>query len=82
MKIKKWKIKKLKNKFSTDMTTFYKVFLVLFIIFIGANLYAVDWNIGILHQENNKFLFSIVAAVLGILVTIVMNTWRKLAEKK
>ncbi|WP_374362076.1 hypothetical protein [Cloacibacterium sp.] len=82
MKIKKWKIKKLKNKFSTDMTTFYKVFLVLFIIFIGVNLYAVDWNIGILHQENNKFLFSIVAAVLGILVTIVMNTWRKLAEKK
>lgn len=82
MKIKKWKFKKLKNKFSTDMTTFYKVFLVLFIIFIGVNLYAVDWNIGILHQENNKFLFSIVAAVLGILVTIVMNTWRKLAEKK
>lgn len=82
MKIKKWKFKKLKNKFSTDMTTFYKVFLVLFIIFIGVNLYAVDWNIGILHQENNKFLFSIVAAVLGILVTIVMNTWRKLSEKK
>jgi hypothetical protein len=39
-------------------------------------------ELGILHQENNKFLFSIVAAILGILVTIVMNTWRKLAEKK
>lgn len=64
------------------MSTFYKVFLVLFILFIAINLYAVDWELGILHQENNKFLFSIVAAVLGILLTIVMNTWRKLAEKK
>jgi nucleoside diphosphate kinase len=46
------------------MTTFYKVFLVLFIVFIAVNLYAVDWQFGILHQENNKFLFSIVAAIL------------------
>ena len=64
------------------MTTFYKVFLVLFIIFIGVNLYAVDWNIGILHQENNKFLFSIVAGILGLILTLVMNTWRKLSEKQ
>ncbi len=64
------------------MTTFYKVFLVLFILFIAINLYAVDWNLGILHQENNKFLFSIVAAIVGLLVTFVMNTWRKLSEKK
>jgi uncharacterized integral membrane protein len=64
------------------MTTFYKVFLVLFIVFIAVNLYAVDWQLGILHQENNKFLFSIVAAILGVLVTLVMNTWRKLADKK
>ena len=55
------------------MTTFYKVFLVLFIVFIAVNLYAVDWQLGILHQENNKFLFSIVAAILGVLVTLVMN---------
>ena len=64
------------------MTTFYKVFLVLFIVFIAVNLYAVDWQLAILHQENNKFLFSIVAAILGVLVTLVMNTWRKLADKK
>ncbi|GGP06185.1 hypothetical protein GCM10010992_25380 [Cloacibacterium rupense] len=64
------------------MTTFYKVFLVLFILFIAINIYAVDWNLGILHQENNKFLFSIVAAIVGLLVTFVMNTWRKLSEKK
>lgn len=64
------------------MTTFYKVFLVLFILFIAINLYAVDWNLGVLHQENNKFLFSIVAAIVGLLVTFVMNTWRKLSEKK
>ena len=58
------------------MTTFIKFFL-LFIVLLLVNLYAVDWQLGILHQENNKFLFSIVAAILGVLVTLVMNTWRK-----
>lgn len=64
------------------MTTFYKVFLIIFIIFLAINLYAIDWNLGFFHSENNKFLFSIVAAILGILFTFVLNTWRKLAEKK
>ena len=63
------------------MTTFYKVFLVLFIIFLGINLYAIDWNLGFMHSGNNKFLFSIVASIIGILVTLVMNTWKKLSQK-
>ena len=63
------------------MTTFYKVFLVLFIIFLGVNLYAIDWNLGFMHSENNEFLFSIVASIIGILVTLVMNTWKKLSQK-
>lgn len=64
------------------MTTFYKVFLVLFIIFLAVNLYAIDWKLGFFHSDNNKFLFSIVATILGIILTLVMNTWRKLSEKK
>ena len=63
------------------MTTFYKVFLVIFIIFLGVNLYAIDWNLGFMHSDNNKFLFSIVASIIGILVTLVMNTWKKLSQK-
>lgn len=64
------------------MNTFYKVFLIIFIVFIAINLYALDWNLGILNAENNKFLFSIVAGILGLILTIVMNTWRKLSEKQ
>ena len=64
------------------MTTLYKIFLAVFIIFLGVNLYAIDWKLGVFSSENTKFLFSIVAAILGILLTFVLNTWRKLAEKK
>lgn len=64
------------------MTTLYKIFLAVFIIFLGVNLYAIDWKLGFFNSENTKFLFSIVAAILGILLTFVLNTWRKLAEKK
>ncbi len=64
------------------MTTFYKVFLILFIVFIAINIYAMDWGLGFLHEDNYKFIFSISAGFLGILLTIVMNVWRKLSEKK
>ena len=64
------------------MTTLYKIFLAVFIVFLGVNLYAIDWKLGFFNSENTKFLFSIVAAILGILLTFVLNTWRKLAEKK
>jgi len=64
------------------MTTFYKIFFIIFIVFIAINFYAVDWNLGFFHAENNKFLFSIVAGILGLILTLVMNTWRKLSEKQ
>ena len=64
------------------MTTFYKIFLIIFVVFIAVNLYAIDWNLGVLHAENNKFLFSIVAGIIGLVLTFVMNTWRKLSVKQ
>lgn len=64
------------------MSTFYKVFLIIFIVLTGINLYALDWKIGFLHEDNKKFVFSIVAGLLGVLITIVMNTWRKISDKK
>ena len=48
------------------MTTFYKVFFSTFIVFIAVNLYAVDWQLGILHQENNKFFVLYCSAILGV----------------
>lgn len=64
------------------MKTFYKVFLILFIVFIAINFYAIDWHLGFLNDENTKFIFSISAGVLGIIVVYIMHSWSKLAERK
>lgn len=63
------------------MQTFYKIFLVLFIVFIGFNLYAVDWQLGFMHPENSKFLLSASAGVIGIFVVFILNTWSRLVKK-
>lgn len=64
------------------MKTFYKIFLVIFIVFLGLNLYAIDWHLGFMHEENTKFLFSIAAALIGLILVFVLNTWSKLGAKK
>ncbi len=64
------------------MQTLYKVFLVLFVIFIGFSLYAIDWNLGFMHEENSKFVLSLAAGILGIILVFVLNTWSKLSVKK
>lgn len=64
------------------MQKFYKVFLVLFIVFIAINLYALDWQTDILSEDNLKFVFSIACAVIGLILLFVMNTWSKIGVKK
>jgi FtsH-binding integral membrane protein len=64
------------------MQKFYKVFLVLFIVFIAVNLYAFDYQSGFFDEDNTKFIFSISAAVLGLILVFVLNTWSKLAKVK
>lgn len=64
------------------MKTFYKVFLVLFIIFIAINIYAIDWHSGFMDDENTKYIFSISSAILGIIVVYILHSWSKLAEKR
>ncbi|QOR73691.1 hypothetical protein SAMN05443429_10643 [Cruoricaptor ignavus] len=64
------------------MKTVYKVFLIIFAIIIAANLYFFDWQLGIMHTENTKFVFSIAAALIGMLLTVVMNTWSQLGAKR
>lgn len=62
------------------MQLYYKIFLVLFLVFIGVNLYAIDWSLGFLHGENTKFIFSISAAIIGLILVFVMHNWRKLSN--
>lgn len=64
------------------MQLFYKIFLALFAIFIGFNLYVMEWDLGFWHEENSKFILSISAAVLGIIVVFVLNMMSKLSARK
>lgn len=65
------------------MQKFYKVFLVVFIVFIAINLYAINWQTDILGDEDNlKFVFSAAAAALGLLLLFVMDTWSRIGAKK
>ncbi|PWN70613.1 hypothetical protein C1631_011690 [Chryseobacterium phosphatilyticum] len=65
------------------MQKFYKVFLVVFIVFIAINLYAINWQTEILGDEDNvRFVFSAAAAALGLLVLFVMDTWSRIGAKK
>lgn len=64
------------------MQLIYKIFLVLFVIFIGFNLYSMDWQLGFWHEENSKFILSFSAAIIGIIIVFVLHTLSRLAAKK
>lgn len=64
------------------MQTIYKVFLVLFILFTGVNIYMIDWQLGFFHEENAKYIVAGGAGVLGLILVFVMNMWSKLGAKK
>ena len=64
------------------MQLFYKIFLALFVIFIGFNLYVMEWDLGFWNEENSKFILSISAAVLGLIVTGILHQMSKLSLKK
>jgi hypothetical protein len=64
-----------------SMKTIYKVFLGLFILFLGVNLFVIDWELGFMHQENATLHISLAASILGLLFVWVMHTWSQLAEK-
>ncbi|WP_294333371.1 hypothetical protein [uncultured Chryseobacterium sp.] len=64
------------------MQKFYKIFLVVFIVFIAINVYALDWQSDMLSEDNSKFVFSIASAVIGLMLLFVMNTWSKVGVKK
>ncbi len=60
------------------MKTIYKIFLILFIVFIGLNIYAMNWDLGYDHRDNFINLMSIAAGILGVILVFVLNTWSKL----
>lgn len=66
------------------MKKFYKVFLVLFIVFIAINLYAINWQTADLlgDEDNLKFVFSASAAAIGLILLFVMDTWSRIGVRK
>jgi uncharacterized membrane protein len=63
------------------MQKFYKVFLVVFVVFIAINVYALDWNTDLLSEDNLKFVFSIASAVIGLILLYVLHTWSQIGVK-
>jgi len=63
------------------MKAFYKIFLIVLIIFTGINIYAINWNLGVFNSENDKFLFSISAGIVGIILVFILNVWSKLKNR-
>lgn len=64
------------------MKIFYKIFIVLFILFIGASLYAIDYEIGFFHEENTSLVLSLSAGIVGLLLVFVLNAWSSIGKKK
>lgn len=64
------------------MKRFYLIFLILFLVFIGFNLYSIDWQLGFMHEENSKFILSMSAGIVGVFAVFVLNMWSKLSVKK
>ncbi|HEX7870382.1 MAG TPA: hypothetical protein VF455_09745, partial [Chryseobacterium sp.] len=60
------------------MQKFYKVFLIVFVVIIAINTYAIDWNSDIASEDNVKFLISIACGLLGIGLLFILNTWSKI----
>lgn len=64
------------------MQKFYKVFLIIFIVVIAINIYAIDWHSEISSEDNMKYVISIICGVGGLFVLFIMNTWSKIGVKK
>ena len=64
------------------MQKFYKVFLIVFIVIIAINVYAIDWNSEISSEDNIKYVISIVCGVIGLFVLFILNMWSKIGVKK
>ncbi|MFC7346192.1 hypothetical protein ACFQO9_05580 [Chryseobacterium zhengzhouense] len=66
------------------MQKFYKVFLIVFIVIIAINGYALSRNLGaeLTSEDNMKFLISIACGLLGIALLFILNTWSKIGVKK
>lgn len=46
------------------------------------NLYVMDWDLGFWDEENAKFILSMSAAVVGIIVVFILHNMSRLAGIK
>jgi len=63
------------------MKLFYKILLIVFIVFTGINFYAINWEMGIFADDNLKFWISIAAGIFGILFTLIMDSLSRIKLK-
>jgi len=62
------------------MKRFYKIILIALTAFTCINIYAINWKLGILNEENDKFIYSISTGIVGILLVFILDLWSKLSK--
>lgn len=64
------------------MNLFIKILLAILIISCVLNIYAIDWSLGFLHDENTKFILAFGAGLVGIILLFIINTWSQINKTK
>lgn len=64
------------------MKKFYTGLVVLFIVFLAINLYAIDYSIGWFSDANRVHLVAAGASLIGVIVLLVLMTMRDLSYRK
>lgn len=63
------------------MKYFLNITLILFIVVIIFNATRINYSIGITSSPNDKFLYSGLVAIIGIIVVCIVKQIRLLASK-
>lgn len=56
------------------MRLIYLVMLILLIVFTIGGFFAIQWDLGVFAEDNQKFWISISAGIIGIILTLIMNS--------
>lgn len=64
------------------MKKIYKVLLVLLVILVALSFYGLNWEAGIFHEENTKYIFSVASGIIGMVLIFVLDVWSRISTKK
>ncbi|MGM5631728.1 hypothetical protein O2K51_12570 [Apibacter raozihei] len=63
------------------MKNFLNIALIVFLAVVVFNASLINYKLNLTHEPNDKFLYSGLVAVLGILVVFIIKQLRVLSKK-